>query len=69
MDMSPQSNGRLIVGFALLAFLAVLVWLTMDPGRFRQVAWLMLGFSAFRMTILRFRSRYSGSGSILRRLE
>ena len=63
MDMTPRGDGRLVVALVLLAGLALLVWQTMEPGRFRYVAWLMLGFSAFRMLVLRFRPRYSGRGS------
>ena len=59
MDMQPQSNGRLSVGLAVLAVLAVLAWQTIEPGKFRYLTWLLLGFSAFRMLLLRFRSRYS----------
>ena len=69
MDMSPQGNGRLVIALVCLSAAAVAVWWTMEPGRFRYVAWLMLGFSAFRMVILRFRSRYSSNGSFARRLD
>ncbi|SFS21197.1 hypothetical protein SAMN05421771_4084 [Granulicella pectinivorans] len=69
MDMTPRGDGRLVIALVLLAGLALLVWQTMDPGRFRYVAWLMLGFSAFRVLVLRFRPRYSGTGSTYRRLE
>ena len=61
--MGPQSDGRLAVALVVLAGLAGMVWFTMDPGKFRYVAWLMLSFSAFRMLVLRFGTRYSGKGS------
>jgi hypothetical protein len=64
MDMRPQGDGRLAIGLAVIAALALLAWQTMEPGKFRSVTWLLLGFSAFRMLLLRFRSRYSSSGSI-----
>jgi hypothetical protein len=67
--MGPQGNGRLAIGLTVLAVLAILAWQTMEPGKFRYVTWLLLGFSAFRMLLLRFRSRYSSSGSIEKRLE
>jgi hypothetical protein len=67
--MGPQGNGRLAIGLTVLAVLAVLAWQTMEPGKFRYLTWLLLGFSAFRMLLLRFRSRYSNSGSIEKRLE
>ena len=70
MDMHPQGNGRLSIGLTVLGVLAVLAWLTMEPGKFRYLTWLLLGFSAFRMLLLRFRSRYSGrSDSIAGRQE
>jgi len=61
MDMGPQGNGRLAIGLTVLAVLALLAWLTMEPGKFRYLTWLLLGFSAFRMLLLRFRSRYSST--------
>ena len=61
MDMGPQGNGRLAIGLTVLAILALLAWLTMEPGKFRYLTWLLLGFSAFRMLLLRFRSRYSST--------
>ena len=64
MDMAPQSDGRLAIGLTVLTVLAILAWQTMQPGKFLYVTWLLLGFSAFRMLLLRFRSRYSGSGSV-----
>ncbi len=53
MDMTPSSNGRMIVALAVLAGLAVLVWRTMEPGRFQQLTWLLLGFFAFRTVLTR----------------
>ena len=69
MDMRPQSDGRLAIGLAVIAALALLAWQTMEPGKFRSLTWLLLGFSAFRMLLLRFRSRYSSNGSVEGRQE
>jgi len=69
MDMRPQGDGRLAIGLAVIAALALLAWQTMEPGRFRSLTWLLLGFSAFRMLLLRFRSRYSSNGSVEGRRE
>jgi hypothetical protein len=55
MDMTPSSNGRMIVALAVLALLAVLVWRTMEPGRYQQLTWLLLGFFAFRTVLTRAR--------------
>ncbi len=57
MDMTPSGNGRLLVALVVLALLAVLVWRTMEPGKFQQLTWLLLGFFAFRSVLTRLRSR------------
>jgi hypothetical protein len=57
MDMSPSSNGRMIVALVVIALLAVLVWRTMEPGKFQQLTWLLLGFFAARVVLGRARSR------------
>jgi hypothetical protein len=62
MDMSPQGSGRFLVSLTVLAVLAVLVWWTMEPGKYQQVAWLLIGFFAFRIVLLRLRPRYSKDG-------
>ena len=59
MDMSPQGKGRLIVSLSVIAVLAVLAWQTMEPGRYQQLTWLLLGFFAFRIVLTYLRSRYS----------
>ena len=57
MDMAPSGDGRLIVALVVLAVLAVLVWRTMEPGKFQELSWLLLGFFAFRVVLTRMRSR------------
>ncbi len=57
MEMHPSGDGRMIVALVILALLAVLVWRTMEPGRFQQLSWLLLGFFAFRVVLTRLRSR------------
>ena len=64
MDMSPRSNGRFLVSLAVLAVLAILVWQTMEPGKYQQLTWLLLAFFAFRIVLIRLRSRYSSDGVI-----
>ena len=59
MDMSPRGSGRFAVSLVVLAVLAVLVWQTMEPGRYQQLTWLLLGLFAFRIVLMRLRSRYS----------
>ena len=57
MDLSPAGSGRLVIALAAFAVLGVLVWQTMEPGKFRSLAWILLGFFAFRMVIGYLRSR------------
>ena len=57
MNMAPASTGRLAVSLAVFALLAVLVWRTMEPGKYQQVVWLLLGFFAFRVLLGWLRSR------------
>jgi hypothetical protein len=57
VDLSPAGSGRLLIALAAFAVLGVLVWQTMEPGKFRALAWILLGFFAFRMVIGYLRSR------------
>jgi hypothetical protein len=57
MNMSPSSTGRLAIALAVLAVLAVLVWRTMEPGRFQYLTWLLLGFFAFRSILTWLKAR------------
>jgi hypothetical protein len=45
------------IALAVLAVLAVLVWQTMEPGKFQMLTWILLGFFAFRVILGRLRSR------------
>ena len=57
MDLSPAGRGRLMIALAAFAVLGVLSWQTMEPGKFRALTWILLGFFAFRMVIGYLRSR------------
>jgi len=57
MDMAPSGDGRLVVALVVFALLAVLVWRTMEPGKFQQLTWLLLAFFALRTVLGRARSR------------
>jgi|GEM_PF-2674030 len=48
MDV-PGSQQRMIIALLVLAGAAVGVWLTMEPGKYRSLAWVLLGFFAFRV--------------------
>ena len=57
MDMAPSGDGRTVVALVVLALLAVLVWRTMEPGKFQELSWLLLGFFAVQVVLTRMRSR------------
>ncbi|MBS1800791.1 MAG: hypothetical protein JSS95_13315 [Acidobacteria bacterium] len=57
MDFSPAGSGRMAVALGVLGVLAVLAWQTMEPGKYRSLTWLLLGFFAFRVALGRLRSR------------
>ncbi len=56
-DFSPGSRGRLGIAFAVLLLLALLSSITMEPGQYRSLTWVLLGFFAFRILLGRLRSR------------
>ena len=57
VDWSPAGSGRMGIALAVLAVLAVLVWQTMEPGKFQSLTWILLGFFAFRVILGWMRSR------------
>ena len=57
VDLSPAGSGRMVIALAVLGVLAVLVWQTMEPGKFQSLTWILLGFFAFRVILGRLRSR------------
>ena len=61
-SMAPAGTGRMVVALVVLGILALLVWRTIDPGKMQQLAWLLLGFFAFRVLIGWQRTRKMGSG-------
>ena len=56
MDFAPSGNGRMVVALLVLGTLAVLVWRTMEPGKFQNLTWILLGFFAFRVVLSRVQS-------------
>ena len=54
----PGSQQRMLLALLVLAGAAMGVWLTMEPGRYRLLAWVLLGFFAFRVLIGRVRQRH-----------
>ncbi len=57
MDLSPAGSGRLVISLSVLALLGTLAWFTMEPGRYRSLTFVLLGFFAFRIALARMRSR------------
>ena len=57
MDLSPAGSGRLLIALGTLAALGLLVWQTMEPGKFRSLTWILLGFFAFRVLMGYMRAR------------
>jgi hypothetical protein len=57
VDLTPAGSGRMVIALAVLGVLAVLVWQTMQPGKFQSLTWILLGFFAFRVILGRLRSR------------
>ena len=57
MDLSPAGSGRMVIALAVLAALALAAWQTMEPGRFRSLTWILLGFFAIRVVLGWARSR------------
>ena len=57
MDFSPAGTGRMVVALGVLAVLAMSVWGTMEPGKYRTLTWVLLAFFGFRVVLGRMRSR------------
>ena len=53
----PGSQTRMTVALVVIAGAAMGVWLTMEPGKYRTLAWVLLGFFAFRVLIGRMRQQ------------
>jgi hypothetical protein len=57
VDFSPAGTGRMIVALAVLGGLAVSAWFTIEPGKYRSLCLILLGFFAFRVLLGRMHSR------------
>ena len=60
--MRPSGTGRLLVALLVLLLLAGLAWRTMEPGKYQQFTWLLLGFFAVRVVLSWLQSRKMKSG-------
>ena len=61
----PGSQQRMIIALLLIAGAALGVGLTMEPGRYRALAWVLLGFFAFRVVMGRFKKQHTERGQKL----
>jgi hypothetical protein len=57
VDLKPAGSARLAIALAGFAVLALLAWWTLEPGKFRSLTWVLLGFFAFRVVLTRLGSR------------
>ncbi len=57
MDLSPGGSGRMVIALGLMGLIAVSAWATMEPGKFRNLTLILLGFFAVRIGLGRLRSR------------
>ena len=57
LDLTPAGSGRLLVALMVLALLAMAAFFTMEPGKYRSLTWVLLGFFAFRVVLGYLRSR------------
>ena len=57
LDLSPGGSKRMVVALTVLGLLAVSAGITMEPGKFRTLTWILLGFFAFRVILGWMRSR------------
>jgi hypothetical protein len=57
VDLSPAGSGRMAIALGVMAVLGLLTWQTMEPGKFRSLTWVLLGFFAFRVVLGHLRSR------------
>ncbi len=58
----PGSQQRMIVALLVLAGAALGVGLTMEPGRYRALAWVVLGVFAFRVVLGRWKHQQADRG-------
>ena len=57
LDLRPTGSGRLVIALAILALMAGAAFFTMEPGKYRSLTWVLLGFFAFRVVLGYLRSR------------
>jgi hypothetical protein len=58
-----EGGRRRAVALAALAVLAAIAWQMLDPGRVRNVVWILLGGFALRIVLTPGRPRYDNEES------
>jgi hypothetical protein len=51
VDLSPAGTGRFAISLAVFALLGIAVWNTMEPGKYRALTLVLVGFFAARTLI------------------
>ncbi len=59
---APGSQQRMIIALLVISGAAVGVAYTIEPGRYRALAWVLLGFFAFRVLIGRLQRQRAERG-------
>ncbi len=57
VEFGPASSGRMVVALVLIGLIAASASRTMQPGRLRDLCFILLGFFALRIVLGRVRSR------------
>jgi len=55
----PGSSERFYIALAVLALLAAIAWFTMEPGKYRALTMVFIGFFAARVLIGRLKAKRS----------
>ena len=58
----PGSQQRMVVALLVIAVAAVGVYFTIEPGKYRSLAWVVLGFFAFRVWLGRWNQQRAERG-------
>jgi hypothetical protein len=58
----PGSQQRMVVALLVIAIAALGVYFTIEPGKYRSLAWVVLGFFAFRVWLGRVNQQRAERG-------